>query len=99
MQQKLRTDPVTLWWHLAERVPVKSADRCETQADLIWLVVVAAQGVGDPAEIVARMLGSVDWALSDGAMLDALDAAEVAWDTRYVLRRLGGMTDDPRGPR
>lgn len=93
--RKLRTDPVALWWHLAERMPVKSADRCETQAGLIWLVVVAAQGAGDAAEIVARMLGSIGWAQSGGAMLDALDAAKAAWDTRNVLQRLGGTTDDP----
>jgi hypothetical protein len=24
----LRTDPVGLWWHLAERTPVASNDRC-----------------------------------------------------------------------
>jgi hypothetical protein len=28
--RKLRTDPVSLWWHLAERMPPRSADRCET---------------------------------------------------------------------
>ena len=41
--RKLRADPVALWWHLAERMPVKSVDRCETQAGLIWLLAVAAQ--------------------------------------------------------
>ena len=32
--RRLRTDPVSLWWHLAERMPPRSADRCETQAGL-----------------------------------------------------------------
>ena len=94
--RKLRTDPVALWWHLAERMPPKSADRCETQAGLIWLLAVAARGDGDPAEIVARTLGAIRWALSGRAMLGASDAARAAWDTRNVLRRLGGVTDDPR---
>jgi hypothetical protein len=94
--RKLRADPVALWWHLAERMPVKSPDRCETQAGFIWLLAVAAQA-NDPDEIVARMLGAIGWTLDHGAMLAATDAARAAWDTRNVLKRLGGMADDPRG--
>jgi hypothetical protein len=94
--RKLRTDPVALWWHLAERMPPKSADRCETQAGLIWLLEVAAYRDRDPGEFVARMLGAIGWTLGDGATLSAADAARAAWDTRNVLRRLGGVTDNPR---
>ncbi len=94
--RRLRTDPVSLWWHLAERMPPRSADRCETQAGLIWLLAVAAQWPGDPAEIVARTLAGIGWALADGTPLGALDADRAAWDTRNVLRRLGGLTEDPR---
>jgi hypothetical protein len=94
--RRLRTDPVSLWWHLAERMPPRSADRCETQAGLIWLLAVAAQWPGDPAEIVARTLAGIGWALADGTPLSTLDADRAAWDTRNVLRRLGGLTEDPR---
>ncbi len=94
--RRLRTDPVSLWWHLAERMPPRSADRCETQAGLIWLLAVAAQWPGDPAEIVARTLAGIGWALADGTPLGTLDADRAAWDTRNVLRRLGGLTEDPR---
>ena len=31
------TDPLALWWQLAERMPLRSADACETQAGLILL--------------------------------------------------------------
>jgi pRiA4b ORF-3-like protein len=93
--RKLRTDPVALWWHLAGRMPPRS-DRCETQAGLIWLLAVAAERPGDPAEIVARILAGIGWTLADGTPLDTLDADRAAWDTRNVLRRLGGLTDDPR---
>jgi hypothetical protein len=98
--RKLRTDPVSLWWHLAERMPLRSADRCETQAGLIWLLAVAAQrpsdpGPSDPAEIVARILAGIGWTLADGTPLSTPDANRAAWDTRNVLRRLGGLTDDP----
>jgi hypothetical protein len=94
--RRLRTDPVSLWWHLAERMPPRSADRCETQAGLIWLLAIAAQRPGDPAEIVARTLAGIGWALAGGTPLSTLDADRAAWDTRNVLRRLGGLTDDPR---
>jgi hypothetical protein len=87
--RKLRTDPVSPWWHLAERMPPRSADRCETQAGLIWLLAVAAKRSGDPAEIVARTLAGMRWTLADGTPLSTLDADRAAWDTRNVLRRLG----------
>lgn len=93
--RKLRTDPVALWWHLAERMPPRSADRRETQAGLIWLLAVAAQRPGGPAEIVARILAGIGWTLADGTPLSTSDAGRAAWDTRDVLRRLGGLTDDP----
>jgi hypothetical protein len=93
--RKLRTDPVKLWWHLAERVPPKSADRCETQGGLIWLLAVAAQSAGDPAELTARILGGIGWTINGRDLLTASDARRAAWDTLNVLRRLGGMTEDP----
>src|SRR5487761_1867767 len=93
--RKLRTDPVSLWWHLAERMPPRSADRCETQAGLIWLLAVAAQRPSDPAETVARTLAGIGWTLAGGTPLSTPDADRAAWDTRNVLRRLGGLTDDP----
>jgi hypothetical protein len=93
--RQLRTDPVSLWWHLAERMPPRSSDRCETQAGLIWLLAVAAQRPGDPAQIVARTLADIGWTLAGGTPLSTLDADRAAWDTRSVLRRLGGLTDDP----
>jgi len=66
--RRLRTDPVSLWWHLAERMPPRSA----------------------------RTLAGIGWALAGGTPLSILDADRAAWDTRNVLRRLGGLTDDPR---
>ena len=53
----LRGDPAGLWWHLAERMPPKSTDRCEVQAGLLLLAAVAAQVPGDADAFLARMLG------------------------------------------
>jgi hypothetical protein len=41
-------DPLALWWQIAERMPLRSADACEAQAGLTYLVLVAAQAPGDP---------------------------------------------------
>ncbi len=95
----LRTDPVALWWHLAERMPPKSPDRCETQAGLILLAALAAQAAADPDVIVARLLRATGWASGDGTELTERAAGHASWSTMAVLWRLGAFTDDgPRHP-
>jgi Plasmid pRiA4b ORF-3-like protein len=90
----LRADPGGLWWHLAERMPLRSADRCEVQAGLLLLAGVAAQVTGDVDAIVARMLGAIGWIASGGTELTRSMAARADWDTKTVLRRLGGFSPD-----
>lgn len=90
----LRGDPAGLWWHLAERMPVRSADRCETQAGLLLLTGIAAGVSGDLNAVVARLLGAIGWISSDGMSLSGSAAAHAAWDTTTVLRRLGGFRYD-----
>jgi hypothetical protein len=92
--KKLRGDPPGLWWHLAERMPPRSADRCETQAGLFLLAVIAAGVSGDIDAIVAELLAATGWISSDGTQLTGSAAASAAWDTRTVLRRLGGFSPD-----
>ncbi len=72
--RKLRTDPVALWWHLAESMPPESPDRCETQAGLILLAVLATQTADGPDVIVARLLSAIGWINGDGTELDELTA-------------------------
>ncbi len=90
------TDPLALWWQLAERMPLKSADACETQAGLILLAAIAAQFTGDLDAAVARFLDAIGWVSGDGTPLTGSMAAYAAWDTKTVLRRLGGFADDGR---
>jgi hypothetical protein len=88
----LRTDPVGLWWHVAERMPPRSTDACEAQAGLVLLVAVAAQ-VGESWDgLVADLLDAIGWTSSDGAPLTAAMAYRAAWDTAAVLRRVGAFT-------
>jgi Plasmid pRiA4b ORF-3-like protein len=92
--RKLRGDPVALWWHLAERMPPKSPDPCETQAGLVLLLVLAAQESENPDVIIARQLGAIGWVNADGTELTEIAAAHASWNTKTVLRRLGALTDD-----
>jgi hypothetical protein len=89
-------DPLALWWQLAERMPLKSADACETQAGLILLTAVAAQFTGDLNAAVAQFLDAIGWVSGDGTPLTGSMAARAAWDTKTVLRRLGGFADHER---
>jgi hypothetical protein len=57
--RSLLGDPAGLWWQLAERMPPRSADPCETQAGLFLLTVVAAGVPDDPNPVVARLLGAI----------------------------------------
>ena len=93
----LSSDPAGLWWHLAERMPPRSADRCEMQAGLLLLAAVAAQIPGDVNALLARLLGAIGWIASDGTQLTGSMAAHAAWDTTTVLRRLGGFSHDGHG--
>src|ERR1022692_14876 len=90
------TDPLALWWQLAERMPLRSADACETQAGLILLTAVAAQFTDDLDAVVARFLDAIGWVSGDGTPLTGSMAARAAWDTKTVLRRLGAFADDGR---
>jgi hypothetical protein len=90
----LLADPVALWWHLAERMPPKSPDPCESQAGLILLAALAAQAAEDPDVTTARLLSAIGWVNGDSTELTELTAGHAYWDTRIVLRRLGAFTDD-----
>ena len=94
----LRSDPVGLWWHVAERTPPRSTDECEAQAGLLLLLAVAAQDDEAWQDLVADVLDALGWMGAEGSMFEGAMAARAAWDTSAVLRRIGGFTDQ-RGTR
>jgi hypothetical protein len=98
----LTDDPVALWWHLADRLPVARGE-IEQQAGLLYLLAVAA-GRPRPLAIVASglaALGVVDSATRRPPVeLDALDLTRSTW---AVFRQLGLLSrrardDAPPGP-
>lgn len=88
----LRDDPVALWWHIAEQMPITSKNPSEAQAGLLALTAVAADVEGRIDAFVAESLDALGWMTADYEPLTA-DYAARAWrDTRTVLRYLGGLT-------
>ena len=85
----LRTDPVGLWWHLAERTPVASNDRCEYDAGLLYLAAVAAGIAEDHETIVAELLDALGWVRGDGSPIGPGSAAAAASEVTDMLRRMG----------
>lgn len=96
--RSLRGDPVGLWWQLAERMPFGPADRCQTQAGLLLLTVIAAGVPGNPGDVVARLLSAIGWIDGDGTRLTGSAAAIAAWDASTVLRRIGGISSSGQYP-
>jgi hypothetical protein len=92
----VRTDPLALWWHLAQRMPPSSRDQCAAQAGLILLTVIAARAEGDPDVTVAHLLNAIGWVNGNGIDLDRRAAGQACWDTKTVLRRLGALAGDWR---
>lgn len=90
----VRHDPAALWWHLAERMPVRSADPFESQAGLLVLIVMAGGVPDDPSPIVAQLLDAIGWALADGTPPTPSQAFGAARETWEVLRRLGAIAGE-----
>jgi hypothetical protein len=101
----LRDDPVGLWWHLAERTPVKSRKPYEVQAGLVIVLVVAAMHKHRDGELphfdeavtnlfVADILTALGWSSEHGEPVTRRMAADAGWDTTMALRRLAGTNGD-----
>jgi hypothetical protein len=95
----LQQDPVALWWHLAEQLPLRSAAVSEVQPGLILLACVAAQytGTGTVDDTIAAMLTAIGWISGDGSPLTGAEAAAATSGTHAVLRRLGALPASPDG--
>jgi pRiA4b ORF-3-like protein len=86
--RRLTDDPVGLWWHLAERLPLARGE-AERVAGLLYLLAVAA-GRSRPQAPVAeclRALGMIDEVT--GRPPDEVDAVALTRDTATVFDQLG----------
>jgi hypothetical protein len=98
---ELRRDPAALWWHLAGRLPLRSAAISEVPPGMILLACVAARFTDSLDLTVARMLTAIGWLNSDGSPLTSAEAAAASYGTYSVLRRIGALPStlgDARAP-
>jgi hypothetical protein len=93
---ELQSDPAGLWWHLAARMPLRSAAVSEVQPGLILLACVAARFTETLDVTIARMLTAIGWVHRDGSPLTGHEGARATSGTHAVLRRLGALPDDRR---
>ncbi|HEY2522865.1 MAG TPA: hypothetical protein VGJ19_22330 [Streptosporangiaceae bacterium] len=94
---ELHDDPAGLWWHLAARIPLRSAVVSEVQPGLILLACVAARFTETLDLTIARMLTAIGWVRGDGGPLTGHEAAQATSGTHGVLRRLGVLADGRPG--
>ena len=92
---ELRSCPAALWWHLAERMPLRSAATPDVQPGLILLVCVAARCTDALDATIARMLSAIGWLNTDGSPLTRGEASQATAGTYAALRWLGALPDDP----
>nr|WP_246211005.1 plasmid pRiA4b ORF-3 family protein [Phytoactinopolyspora alkaliphila] len=101
----LLDDPVALWWHMAERMPLKSRKPYEIQASLVIFIIVAGMYKNSDDELpnldeavakllVADTLTALGWSSDLGEPVTASMASHATRETVVVLRRLTGVTDD-----
>jgi hypothetical protein len=103
--RKLRDNPASLWWHLAEHLPPAKLSRPETHASILLLAAVAigSEAAPDPLEYAARMMWEAGYQRSDDTPLTNWDARDAAYDTHIALIRLGALLQvrhglDPEQP-
>jgi hypothetical protein len=85
-------DPVALWRHLAERMPLGSRDVCERQAGLVLLAAVAAGTADGVDALITQLLDALGWRHDDGTPLTESTVARILGGNRAVLRRIGALT-------
>lgn len=97
--QKLRLDPVLLWWHIARRLPLHATRSVEHQAGIVCLLGAAAGrdiDVKNFDALINEVLSSVGWRMADGAPLDPRSGAAAARDTVQVLAHMGAFIERDR---
>ena len=88
-----RSDPVALWWRLAESLPDVKDDR-ERQAGLLLLLMLAAGETADWADMTAGLLTTIGWRTGYGESTTSSCAFHAAWSTHSVLRRVGALDSE-----
>jgi hypothetical protein len=96
--RSLAGDPVGLWSHLANALPLGGRDAAdaEWQAGVLLLALMAS-GSTDNAEVtVAKLLTGLGWAVGDGQPIDRRTVTGLIAADVHLLRQLGAFARDRR---
>ena len=91
--RELATDPVALWWHLADRLPLggRGAADAAWHAGVLLLALMATGSTDQPEETLAQLLTGLGWALEGGHPIDRRTVTALVADDVRLLRRVGAL--------
>jgi hypothetical protein len=92
--QRVRDDPVALWWHIARRLPSHKHGSSEFEAGVVALLLAAAGRElesADSLRLVADVLTDLGWRLSTGEPISPDSARDAASDTLSILEHTGAV--------
>lgn len=98
--RKLAEDPVALWWHTADRLPLGGRDRSDAgwQAAALLLAVMASGDTDRAAERIAGILTGLGWSLDDGNPTNRHTVIGTVAPDAHFLQRIGAFERDVRQP-
>jgi len=99
--RRLRSDPVALWWHVAQHLPEEKREFAQHAGFLVLLAVASGLPAGDSlglGKLVADGLADIGWRdPQTGERPSDIDAFQAGWETWTTLRRTGAIPE--RAPR
>lgn len=90
----LANDPVGLWWHVADRLPIGGRGDAEAslQAGVLLLALAAADATEEDLDSrIATLLTGLGWAVGDRHPVDPRTAIGLVADDVRLLQRLGAL--------
>jgi hypothetical protein len=97
--KNLAQDPVGLWWHVAESLPLGGRGETDAawQAGVLLLALMASGATGNAGVTVAELLTGLGWAVGDREPIDRRTAIGLIADDVRLLYRVGAFERGGRG--
>lgn len=98
--RKLADDPVALWHHLADRLPLSGKDSTDAawQAGVLLLVLMASGDTTAGHTRIAELLTGLGWAVNGGRPIDTRTVIGLVAEDVRLLQRVGALVGGWRVP-